>query len=150
MVQALQELRDLAARPVRITSWYRCPDHNQSKGGQHRSQHLLGNAADIVIDGLKPIEIYCLGNLEIRSYSEEFQGWTLQLERRFEPTIQDWVAIQRIADYLLSSPRILWPLWLCPWPCLTKWRSPRSGNGDYSSDDRRRDPSADVGRATRV
>ena len=106
LVEALQELRDLAARPVRITSGYRCPDHNRSKGGQHCSQHLLGNAADIVIDGPMPIEIYCLGNLEIRSYSEEFQGWTLQLDRRFEITTQDWEAIQRIADYLHSYPRI--------------------------------------------
>ena len=71
------------------------------------SQHLLGNAVDIVIDGLTPIEMYCLGNLVIRSYSEEFQGWTLQVDRRFEPTIQDWEGIQRIADYLLSSPGIL-------------------------------------------
>ena len=45
--------------------------------------------------------------LGIRSYSEGFQGWTLQVDRRSKPTIQDWEAIHRIADYLLSSPRIL-------------------------------------------
>ena len=92
---------------MRITSGYRCPDHNRSKGGKRRSQRLLCNAIDIAMDGLTPIELYCLGSLEIRSHSEEFQGWTLQVDRRFEPTIQDWEAIQRIADYLLSSPRIL-------------------------------------------
>ena len=71
----------------------RCPDHNRSKGGKRRGQHRLGNTVDIVTDGLTLIEMYRLGNLEIRSYSEEFQGWTLQVDRRFEPTIQDWEAI---------------------------------------------------------
>ena len=47
-----------------------------------------------------------IGNIKIRSYSEEFQGWTLQVDRRFKPTIQDWQTIQKIADYLLSAPRI--------------------------------------------
>ena len=62
LVEALQELRDLADRPVRITSGYRCPDHNRAKGGKRRSQHLLGNAVDVVIDGLTPIEMYCLAD----------------------------------------------------------------------------------------
>ena len=68
------------------------------------------------------------------------------MDRRFEPTIPDWETIQRTADYFHSYPRILKPLWRCPWPCLTEWRSPRSGNCDYGSVDRRREPSADVGR----
>ena len=48
-----------------------------------------------------------IGNLEVRSYSKEFQGWTLQVDRRFSPTSQDWEAIQKIAGHLLSSPRTL-------------------------------------------
>ena len=48
-----------------------------------------------------------IGNLKIRSYSKEFQGWTLEVDRRFSPTSQDWEAIKKIADHLLSSPRTL-------------------------------------------
>ena len=48
-----------------------------------------------------------IGNLKIRSCTEEFQGWTLQVDRRFEPTSQDWKTLQQIADYLLTSPRSL-------------------------------------------
>ena len=33
-----------------------------------------------------------IGNLEVRSYGKEFQGWTLQVDRRFRPTNQDWAA----------------------------------------------------------
>ncbi len=47
-----------------------------------------------------------IGNLTIHSYDKEFQGWTLQVDRRFEPTNQDWRTIQKIADYILSSPRM--------------------------------------------
>ena len=47
-----------------------------------------------------------IGNLTLHSYAKEFQGWTLQVDRRLEPTIQDWATIQKIADYILSSPRM--------------------------------------------
>jgi len=54
LVDALQELRDLAGLPVRVISGYRCPEHNQAIGGATRSQHLLGTAADIVVRGMVP------------------------------------------------------------------------------------------------
>ena len=41
------------------------------------------------------------GDLEVRRYTEEFQGWTLQVDRVFEPTHQDWAAIERTAEHLL-------------------------------------------------
>ncbi len=47
-----------------------------------------------------------IGNLTIHSYAKEFQGWTLQVDRRFEPTSQDWASIQKIAYYVLSSTRV--------------------------------------------
>ena len=45
-----------------------------------------------------------VGNLRIRSHTDNFQGWTLQVNRRFAPTSQDWQAIQTIAHRLLSAP----------------------------------------------
>ena len=48
-----------------------------------------------------------IGNLTIHSYSKEFQGWTFQVDRRFHPTKQNWETIQKIADYILTSSRIL-------------------------------------------
>ncbi|HEY94462.1 MAG TPA: hypothetical protein G4O15_05940 [Dehalococcoidia bacterium] len=48
-----------------------------------------------------------IGNLTIHSYSKEFQGWTLQVDRRFTLTNHDWVAIQKTAEYILSTARIL-------------------------------------------
>ncbi len=47
-----------------------------------------------------------IGNLTVHSYAKEFKGWTLQVDRRFEPTNQDWATIQKIVDYILSSARV--------------------------------------------
>ena len=47
-----------------------------------------------------------IGDLVVRSYAKEFQGWILQVDRRFVPTSQDWATIQTIANYILSSPRM--------------------------------------------
>ncbi len=43
----LQELRDLYARPMIITSAWRCEKHNTGIKGEKDSQHLFGNAVDV-------------------------------------------------------------------------------------------------------
>ena len=57
LVHALQELRDLAGAPITVTSGLRCEAYNESVGGAEQSQHLYGRAADIVIQGLHPVEM---------------------------------------------------------------------------------------------
>ena len=47
------------------------------------------------------------GNLEIKSQTGIFQGWSLTVDRKFSPTREDWVTVEKISDYILSSPRIL-------------------------------------------
>lgn len=44
-------------RPVRITSWLRPPLVNKSVGGVPNSQHIIGLAADILIDGMEPHDV---------------------------------------------------------------------------------------------
>lgn len=56
--QQLQLLRDYTGRPITINSAYRSPEHNAKIGGVKTSQHLLGKAADITIQSLKPAEVY--------------------------------------------------------------------------------------------
>ena len=41
-------------KPITITSWYRPPAVNMAVGGVRSSQHLLGWAADIQVDGINP------------------------------------------------------------------------------------------------
>jgi hypothetical protein len=44
-------------KPITITSWLRPPATNQMVGGVRNSQHLLGWAADIQIEGYHPHEV---------------------------------------------------------------------------------------------
>ena len=60
LASQLQFLRDYTGRPITINSAYRCPEHNAKVGGSKTSQHLLGKAADITIESLKPAEVYAL------------------------------------------------------------------------------------------
>ena len=62
LASQLQILRDYLGRPVRVNSAYRCEQHNKKVGGRPNSQHLLGKAADIVVDSLKPAEVYAVIN----------------------------------------------------------------------------------------
>ena len=57
LANQLQYVRDCVAMPITINSGYRCEAHNSSDAvkGSKNSQHLLGKAADIVIEGLDPV-----------------------------------------------------------------------------------------------
>ena len=57
LAENLQVLRDELKAPITVNSGYRSPKHNAKIGGAKRSQHLLGNASDIVVDGHTPQEV---------------------------------------------------------------------------------------------
>lgn len=57
LARALQELRDLIDKPIRITSGYRCTAHNAAVGGVSDSQHTQGLAADVTVQGMTPDQI---------------------------------------------------------------------------------------------
>lgn len=58
LVNALQSLRDTLDEPIHVLSGCRCEHHNKKCGGARHSQHLLGKAADIYIDGLSPVKLH--------------------------------------------------------------------------------------------
>jgi uncharacterized protein YcbK (DUF882 family) len=66
LAEELQVLREVVDSSITINSAYRCPSHNKSVGGAKNSQHLLGNASDIVIQGRKPSDTYSLLELLIK------------------------------------------------------------------------------------
>ena len=50
VIRVLDRLRDGWGRPIIVTSGYRCKELNTAVGGARNSQHLKGQAADIVSD----------------------------------------------------------------------------------------------------
>ena len=54
VLNVLDPLRAMIARPIIITSGYRSQRVNELVGGSKTSQHLLGKAADIHVQGYTP------------------------------------------------------------------------------------------------
>lgn len=60
LVDALDQIRELAGVPIKVQSGYRCHKHNAAVGGEPGSLHTLGRAADIVAKELKPLQLFRL------------------------------------------------------------------------------------------
>lgn len=68
LVVLLQCIREHFGKPVVITSGYRTAGHNAAVGGAKSSQHLLGRAADIWVQGVS-VE-------DVAAYAESLMpGW---------------------------------------------------------------------------
>lgn len=58
LLNGLEELRSRLGKPINVTNSYRCPEHNAAVGGAYNSQHVLGTAADIWVDGMNVWDLY--------------------------------------------------------------------------------------------
>jgi uncharacterized protein YcbK (DUF882 family) len=54
----LQVLRKYLGKSIQVNSGYRSPSYNVKIGGASKSQHVLGNAADIVVEGYTPKQVF--------------------------------------------------------------------------------------------
>lgn len=58
LLDALEALRASAGVPIAVDCAYRCDGHNREVGGVPGSEHTLGIAADIKIEGMTPAQMY--------------------------------------------------------------------------------------------
>lgn len=60
LIDLLQAIRDKLGRAITVTAkgGYRCPNQNKLSRGRPKSQHLLGNAADIQVSGMSADEVH--------------------------------------------------------------------------------------------
>jgi len=54
----LEAVRTHFGKPTIINSGCRCPEYNAKVGGAPNSQHTLGRAADIRVQGVEPDAVY--------------------------------------------------------------------------------------------
>lgn len=78
--QVLDPAREKYGKPIRVNSGYRCAGRNKAAGGVSRSQHLLGEAADVAPAGFK---------MQDASFKSELEGLVRILveQNRFDQVI---------------------------------------------------------------
>lgn len=57
LLYALETFRAAVGRPVIVDDAYRCVLHNADVGGAPNSEHLLGLAADIKVEGMTAVQL---------------------------------------------------------------------------------------------
>lgn len=76
--KVLEPLRMSLGTPVIVSSGYRSPEINKMIGGSPTSQHMTGQAADIIVPGLTAQELFHTIidlNLPYDQVIEEFSRW---------------------------------------------------------------------------
>ena len=78
-INVLEPLRSELARPIVISSGYRPPRLNKAIGGASHSQHMVGEAADLIVPGMTVRAVWDYvrkSDLPFDQVIEEFDGWT--------------------------------------------------------------------------
>jgi hypothetical protein len=74
----LEDVRDVCAAPIIISSGYRSPALNVAVGGAKKSQHTMGLAADFTAKGLtvdETVQIIIEAGLPYDQVIKEFNSW---------------------------------------------------------------------------
>lgn len=121
LVKLLQKIRDHFKKSVSITSAYRNADYNKKIGGATSSQHIKGTAADIVVEGVSPLEVakyaeYILKNSGGIGYYPNFTHVDVREKRARwqdfgkEKAVSGFYGYQEEAKKLESGNDIIWEL----------------------------------------
>ncbi len=87
----LEVLRKELKCSIKISSGYRCPELNKAVGGRENSKHTKGQAVDIYIDKLSPLELFYY----IKNNKDKFDYDQLIYERTRN---KKWVHISYVSQ----------------------------------------------------
>ena len=93
LLNFLQNIRDHFNAPVNISNAYRCAVHNaNSENTSTNSKHMYGMAADIIVNGVSPVDVAkyaeSIGVLGIGLYDTDTEGHFVHVDTR--PTKSFW------------------------------------------------------------
>jgi hypothetical protein len=75
--KCFEPLREWYGKPIKINSFYRCPELNTKVGGSKTSEHVLGQAIDLDTDSVeenKKLFDWCKKNLQFNQLIWEYDG----------------------------------------------------------------------------
>ncbi len=77
LLALLENVREHFNQPITINSACRCPSHNAKVGGEDKSQHMFGMAADFVVVGVSPAKVhqYLIGKYPDRYGIGLYKTW---------------------------------------------------------------------------
>lgn len=92
LVDALEEFRAKVGKPVHINSAYRCAQWNAHVGGVGKSEHMLGLAADVRVDGMTAGQLEAIAHtiLAVRGIGRCDQQQFLHMDVRNTLTLARW------------------------------------------------------------
>jgi hypothetical protein len=111
--RVLQPLRD-ALGPVHIISGYRPLKLNRLIGGAHTSQHITGQAADIVATGHTPLEVANWLRAHVTGYDQvihEFGQWvhvSIPSAALHEPARRERLTAIKVPRLIGNKPRTVY------------------------------------------
>lgn len=82
LIKTLDQVREELGLPIKITSGYRCKDHNKAVGGVAGSQHVLGEAADLFCSAME--ELYRILPKYFQSIGDGRSKGFIHVDRRKE------------------------------------------------------------------
>lgn len=92
----LDRIRVYVSGPVRITSGFRCAKLNKAIGGSANSQHIKGEAADIIVPGMNSKELYSIikdSGIIYDQLIEEFGRW-VHISYNDNPRMESMLAVK--------------------------------------------------------
>jgi len=103
----LQPLRDRVRKPIVVNSGFRSPSVNRRIGGSAKSQHCRGEAADILIPGIKIPDLVILIRklgLPVDQCIEEFGAWVHVSHSRNGPQRGQYLKARLVGGKTVYSP----------------------------------------------
>jgi len=104
LVGALELLTVNLQKQVKVKSAFRCEAQNEKVGGGRKSFHILGKAAHIYVDGMKPQELFKKAREipEIKGLGLNVEEGSVHVDLREAPERAEWV--KENGKYITLTP----------------------------------------------
>lgn len=98
LIERLQRLREMVAKPIKINSGTRTPEYNKKVGGSPTSQHLLGKAADLALPNGLTVDQFAMLAEKVGFRGIGKYNWGIHVDVRESPVRWDYRSMRKEND----------------------------------------------------